>query len=374
MNLCLGIFLTSALLAAPAGAQEAVDENVFFAFEEKRLLDFDINDPEVTLSLMGDLEGSSMILKVKDRSGETIGVFKPTSGNTSHISEIVAYRLCRRLDLPVCAPALHKTLNWDTLQRFVALLDKKSFAAPEGSKHSKHYATKERFRRAMLQRLRAAETLPGALKSWVSPLVLYEGLGRLDAVRKHPVFGMMRHDGKDPEAEMTELRQCTRIYKPAGCYRGVFAYDDLMEQFTGILIVDALIGNNDRFAGGNMHMFSLESRYVKEKKNWYRLPAPSLLMLDNGAGFMRYPSGALDLIRKKLKVTRFPRRQYEELTLLWEDYADDPEQVRRELGLVETFRHGGRLYGPAKVFKRNLRRLIRYMDSLDAKHGDDAWQ
>lgn len=369
------LLISLALLASPASAVELeeLDEAAYFKAVERELLEFDINDPENILSLMGDLEGSSMIIKVKDPDGETVGVFKPTSGNTSHISELVAYRLCRRLDLPVCAPALHKTLTRETLRRFAGLLESKRFNAPAGSRHAKHYEAKERFRQGMLRRLRQADSLPGAFKSWVFPLVLYEGLGRLGSVMEHPLFEYLHHDAPRPGEKAFELRQCTRIYQPAGCYRAPIPYSELLEQFTGILIVDALIGNNDRFSGGNVHMFSLEGRTIKEGKDRYRLPSPSLLMLDNGAGFMRYPSGALDVLRRDLRITRFPRKQYTGLKNLWQDYNADRSRVMKELGLVEKFRHGGRTYGPAKVFKRNLRRLIRYLNSLDKEYGRNAW-
>lgn len=371
----MSLLLTLALLASPASAVELemMDEAAYFETEERELLRFDINDPKNILSLMGDLEGTSMMIKVKDPDGETVGVFKPTSGNTSHISEIVAYRLCRRLDLPVCVPAMHKTIGRATLLRFAALLEKKKFAAPPGSRHAKHYEVKDRFRKRMLRRLREADSMPGAFKSWVSPLILYEGLGRLGSVMEHPLFEYLHHDSPRP-GKMFEMRQCTRIYKPRGCYRAPIPYSELLEQFTGILIVDALIGNNDRFAGGNVHIFSLEGRVIREGKDRYRLPSPSLLMLDNGAGFMRTPSGALNVIRRDLRITRFPRKQYLGLKSLWRDYNADRSRVMRELGLVEEFRHRGRTYGPAKVFKRNLRRLIRYLDSLDKEYGEAAWQ
>ncbi len=371
----VSLLISLALLASPASAVELeeLDEAAFFEEEERELLEFNIDDPENILTLMGDLEGSSMIIKVKDPDGETVGVFKPTSGNTSHISEIVAYRLCRRLDLPVCAPAMHKTLGRKTLRRFAKLRGKKRFRPPPGSRHAAHFEAKERFRKGMLRRLREADSLPGAFKAWVSPLVLYEGLGRLGSVMEHPLFEYVHHDAPRP-GKTFELRQCTQIYKPKGCYRAPIPYSELLEQFTGILIVDALIGNNDRFAGGNVHMFSLEGRTIREGKDRYRLPSPSLLMLDNGAGFMRAPSGALNVIRRELRITRFPRNQYEGLKHLWKDYNADRSRVMRELALVDRFRHGGRTYGPAKVFARNLRRLIRYLDSLEKKYGENAWQ
>ncbi|MFC1679594.1 hypothetical protein ACFL2T_05230 [Elusimicrobiota bacterium] len=357
------------------GAQEMemVDEAAYFEEEERFLEDFDINDPANGLSLMGDLEGSSMIIKVKDPQGEKIGVFKPTSGNTSHISEIVSYQLCRRLKLPVCAPAVLKTLERDTLDKFAALLEKRRFESPEGSRHAGHYEMKERYRKAMVDKLRQADSLEGVLKTWISPLVLYESLGTVETVKKHPLYPFLRHDGPLPGEEVLELRQCTRIYKPAGCYHARVYLDELLEQFTGMLIVDAVIGNTDRFAGGNVHLFSLEARYIKEKKRSYRLPSASLLMLDNGAGLMRYPRGGLDLIKKHLEITRFFPKHYDALLMLERDLRDDRAGVRRELGLVERYEHGGRTFYPAKIFRKNLRRLIRYLDSLEKAHSDNAW-
>lgn len=361
------------LLFSPAWGQPSEQEAAYFQNEEALLLDFDINNPQNTLSLLGDLDGTSMILKVADPAGRTIGVFKPTSGNTLHVSEIVAYRLCRRLGLPVCTPTIHKTLSGATLQRFADILEQHTYQAPENSRHTGHFKSKERFRKALIARLRTADVLPGVLKTWVTPLILYEGLGRIPSVKKHPLYPYMRHDGPEVLDETFTIRQCTKIYKPAGCYSADIGYYDLLEQFTGILIVDAIIGNNDRFSGGNVHLFSLESRYIQLRENRYRLPSASLLMLDNGSGFMRGPSRALNVIRKKLKITRFARAQFRALNALWEDYRANRERVMLELGLVERYTHGRRVYSPTKVFEKNLPRLIRYMESLEETYGTDAW-
>jgi len=369
----LAVALLTVVASFSAAAQVMVAEAVYFAKEEKALRDFDINDPGNKLSLMGDLEGTSMIIKVKDPDGNAIGVFKPTSGNTSHISEIAAYRLCRRLDLPACLPAIPKTLDRITLDSFAAMLEQRRFKSPKGSRHAGHYELKEQFRQALIDRLREAESLDGALKTWVAPLVLYENLGRTAWVKKHPIYKYLRHNGPLADDEVFELRQCTRIYKPAGCYHARIPYIDLMEQFTGILIVDALIGNSDRFAGGNVHLFSLEARFIKEKTGRYRLPSASLLMLDNGAGFMQNPDVAMDLIRKDLEITRFSRDHYEALVKLRKDLRFGGRRVIRELGLIAEFDHAGKTFAPVKVFKMNLLALIRYMESLERAHGEAAW-
>ena len=353
--------------------QGMVDEEIYFAAEEKLLLQFDINDPGNKLSLLDDLEGTSMILKVKNPAGRTIGVFKPTSGNTSHVSEIVAYRLCRRLKLPVCAPTIHKTLSLETIDRFTELMEQHEFKSEKGSRHKGHYLAKERFRKALLEKLDATQSLPGAFKSWISPLILYEGLGRISSARKHPVHEFLSYDGPIVSDEAFELSQCTQIYKPHGCYRAEIKLRALAEQFTGVLVVDALIGNNDRFSGGNMHLFSLEGRYVQESEGRYLLPSPSLLMLDNGSGFMRNPQGGLNVLTRKLKITRFARRQFDGLFQLWNDFRHDRKRVMAELGLIDSYEHAGKTFKPADVFEKNLERLTLYLHKISSEYGEASW-
>ncbi len=362
------LLLGNGALAAPA----LLDEKDYFASEEAFLESFDLNAPDTSLSLLGALEGTSMILKVKDAEGRKVGVFKPTSGNTLHPAEIIAYNLCRRLKLPVCAPTVEKTIGPEQLDRFAELLENIDFEPNGGERHEGHYAAKERFRKAMLERLAAIDSLDGAFKSWINPLVLYQPLGTLADVRKHELYPYLFHDGPSDGGKPIELRQCTQIYKPAGCYRAELAARDLLEQFTGMLVVDALIGDNDRFAGGNVHLFSLDGR-IDPDDGWHRLPAPSLLMLDNGAGFMNRPGRALRIITHDLKITRFPRTLYEGLLALKLEYTADKEKVLTTLGIPRKVRHAGRTLRPAKIFDRNLKGLLRYMKSLDDTYGGDAF-
>jgi hypothetical protein len=362
-----------ALFSSPAPAQPREGEAEFFQQEEAFLESFDINDPDNGLSLLGGLEGTSMILKIKDPSGRTVGAFKPTGGNTLYEAEVAAYRLCRRLELPVCAPTVVKSLDSASLDRFSILLEEVEFAAEEGDKHAGHYRSKERFRQAMMEKIADAESLPGAFKSWINPLILYQGLGDLAAVEKHELREYLNHDGPPDGGRPIELRQCTKIYKPKGCWRAELRIRDLLDQFVGMLAVDALIADNDRFAGGNVHLFSIDARYTREEDGWYRLPAPSLLMLDNGAGFMGARTPALDVIRKKLKITRFPRRLYEGLEALERDLKADRRGLLAELGIPQRTRHAGRTLAPAKVFIKNLKELLRYMRSVESRHGEAAF-
>ena len=368
----LALILFVFLLPLATAAEPLIDEPAYFAEEEAYLKAFNLDDPENRISLLGGLEGSSMILKVKDPDGNTVAVFKPTSGNTVHAAEITAYRLCRRLELPVCAPTVKKTAGADTLDRFAELLEEIDFKPQEGERHEGHFEMKERFRSAMLERIASIDELDGALKSWIKPLVLYQPLGTIADIKKHELYPYLFHDGPTDGGKPIELRQCTKIYKPKGCYRAELAARDLLEQFTGMLVVDALIGDNDRFAGGNVHLFSLDGR-IEPEDGWHRLPAPSLLMLDNGAGFMNNPGRALRVITHSLKITRFPRSLYDDLLTLEEDYKKNRKTVFTELGIPKKIHHAGKSFYPEKIFHRNFSGLLRYMRSLDKRYGREAF-
>lgn len=361
------------LLASPCLPLPREGEAAYFAAEEKFLDGFDLNDPDNDLSLLGGLEGTSMILRVKDPSGRTIGVFKPTSGNTLYEAEIAAYRLCRRLELPVCAPTVEKTLDGPSLDRFSILLEEVEFEGKDDPKFAGHFAMKERFRQAMMDRMADNTELPGAFKTWIQPLILYQGLGDLDAVKQHELYPYLFHDGPPDGGRPVELRQCTTIYKPEGCYRGTLRIRELLDQFIGMLIVDALTADNDRFAGGNVHLFSIDARIAKDDDGWHRLPAPSLLMLDNGAGFLGSATRALDVIRKDLKITRFPRRVVDALEALEAALREDPKATAAALGIPASAAHAGRTYAPAKVFTKNLRALLAYIRGVEKKHGAAAF-
>jgi len=365
--------LFALLLAAPCRPQPREGEAAYFESEEKFLSGFDINDPENGFSLLGGLEGSSMILKVKGPSGRTIGVFKPTSGNTLYEAEIAAYRLCRRLRLPVCAPTVEKTLDSASLDRFSILLEEVEFEGKDDPKFAAHFRMKERFRQAMMDRVSERTTMPGAFKTWIEPLILYQGLGDLASVKKHELYEYLFHDGPPDGGRPIELRQCTTLYKPEGCYRGELRVRELLDQFIGMLIVDALIADNDRFAGGNVHLFSIDARIAEDEDGWHRLPAPSLLMLDNGAGFLGSRTQALDVIRKDLKITRFPRRIFDGLQALKAQAEKDLPGLLAALGIPEDARHAGKHYAPARMFTSNLEALLGYIRGVEKKHGGAAF-
>jgi len=369
----LPLLASLSLLAAAASPWAAAEESLYFSQTERYISEFDINDPGNELSLMGDLQGTSMMLKVKSPKGVKVGVFKPTSGNTSHVAELSAYRLCRRLGLPTCLPTVKKTLRGGALRTFIRLLEERRYEAPEGSRHAPHFEMKERFRAAMLDRLKDADALEGAFKVWMNPLILYEGLGTVEAVRSHPLYPYLRHDAAPEPVDYMELRQCTSIYRPEGCYMARLPREELLRQFSGILVVDALTGNSDRFAGGNLHLFSLQERYLRGGEKEYLLPHASLLMLDNGAGFMQDPGAGLRLLREDIKMTRFSRRLYEALLTLDGDLEQDPELLFSELGLVESFQHAGRLSEPRKAFQANLEDLLDYIEALEEEHGERVW-
>lgn len=338
-------FLLLAALAAPAAA-------------------LDLNAPNTSLKLMGDFEGTTIMLKVKDARGSNAGVFKPTSGSTYHPAEFAAARLGARLGLDGVYPATrYRTIGRAALDRLAALLKKKTFKTPAGAeRHAGHFEAKEKNRGEMLARLAGLESLDGVFKAWVSPLIFYYDLGTLENARAHPLLKTLRRGAPPPGDEELELEQCTEIFEPKGCYAARMRARDLAEQFTGMLLVDALIGNRDRFAGGNVHLSSRDGKLETLGPRRFRLPDPVLIALDNGAALQEGARrDGLDALRA-LGITRFKRAHVEALRELARDLSADHEATLEELGLSRR----------APLLEANLKDVLDFLDAILREHGKEA--
>lgn len=353
----------------PERVQARLESNLA---DELRLEAFDINGAGKP-SLLGDLEGTTMMLRIDDPAGKPIGVFKPSSGSTYHRAELAAYRLAKRLRLPVYPATVHKTLDRGGVEAFRRLLEAREFPVGVDDPPTGHFRQKERNRLAMLDRLRSADRLDGVLKAWISPLIFYYELGTIETIRRHPLYEHLRWGGTAPSEDWLDLVQCTKHFEPKGCFEAKLSRRDLAEQFTGILLIDALLGNRDRFAGGNLHLRSRTGRLMELGEDRYALPYPELLSLDNGASLLADSAFALRVLAEDLKIARFSRAHREALESLAEELRADPEGVREALGLEPSYSRGDESYEPMKIIASNLSAVLTYFRRLDVEIGSEAF-
>jgi hypothetical protein len=322
----------------------------------KALKKIDINSDKVNFSLMGDLEGTSIILKVRDRvSGNKLAVFKPASGSTNYRAEIAAFRLSKYLDFYVYPPSIKASLNVETLKKVKNIIENKKFKKVYG-KHNKAIEAKIKNQKEILKKIneliKNKKPLVGALKTWIYNLQFCTELGTLKALKKHKVYKYLSLKGpKIPKKEIIKLKQCSKLFKPHGCVIGYVYLDELAKDLSSIILLDAILSNRDRFPGGNVHFRSV-TKDVKIKEKEKIFPIARLFSLDNGA-MLKNVSNLKNL---KYNVSRFNKNHIEKLKEL---KTKEDKEIKKILFINDE---------ELKIFKKNLENTISYIKELNKKY------
>jgi hypothetical protein len=342
-----------------AQASNLEDSSREFVKEELKKIDqVDLNHGELIFDLMGDLEGRSIILKIKDKDKKTIGVFKPSSGSTLHRGEYASFKLASAIDFNAYSPAALKSIDPKNQNRIIQLLESIVFDKNHGEQFKKDIITKERNRKIILeelkQNIKTEQPLDGVYKTWIKNISFYMPLGTIKGLKKHPVYKYLNYKAKKVPHKKTVLKQCTKIFKPTGCTSGFAYLDELTKDMSTIILLDSVIGNADRFPGGNLHFRALNDKDVDTKPEERDFKEIRLLSLDNGAVLKPNDKTGLNTL-KTLKISKFVKEHVQKLKNL--QNKKDPE-LRQELGLSpEEF----------VVFKSNLKETLEYIDSLEKK-------
>lgn len=346
---------------------------------EQTLADVDLEGAGTTFSLLADHHGTSIIIRVKDaETGRSIGVIKTNTSNTLPEGEIYAYRLARLLGFSdIIAPVIPVDLHGGALTKVRDLLRQKTYKD----------ANKENSRRYVVNQIERAirndDTFHGAFKVWVPAFIFHAGLGKPESIGNQPIAKYFKANAPQPPSEDLRMTQTTRLYSPEGTYEGVANLRELTIDYSNMMLMDALMGQNDRFAGANVHIQSVAGERKENGKrggkNVYDLGRVRLLSLDNGASLhSKNGAGLLDLQGKRFKATRmerFSRASVDQLRRLSKRlYGDNCEQKPSQTEIESIFAFLG-------VHDKTAREralgyipdVIAYIDALEAKYGDSIY-
>ena len=326
-----------------------------------------LSSKDYYFKLLGDLEGTSMILKIKDTNKETIAVFKPSSGSTNHRGEYASYKLGKILGLEVYPQVKIATIPFTRLTEIKEILKKIKFKKFHGKKHVSHMKRKEENRKKMLKHLNSLikkkQGLEGALKLWVKKLMFSEQVGTLKSFVKHPIYfqlaTFMKQKDINAKKNYVSFRQYTKIFKPEGTYYWFSNFQKLTKNFSTMLLIDAILGNRDRFPGGNVHFAPLRLNLVKEDGNKINFNEASLISIDNGA-VLQEKNEALVLL-KKLKIKRFSKHVVKKLTYF---FKQDSTKIQKILQLNKK---------ETSLVISNAKKVLRYIETLNKRYSNKIY-
>lgn len=346
---------------------------------EQALNDVDLEGAATTFGLLADFEGTSIIIRIKDtQNGESIGVIKTNTSNNSTVGEIYAYRLARLLGFSdIVAPVIPVELHEGALRKLRDLMNSRRYSDQ----------AKERNRQRVLADVNKAisdgTSFTGAFKVWVPAFMFHTGLGTHASLSRMEITNHLGARQPQPEAKDITLSQLTRLYSPQGTHRGEVELAQLAEDYSNMLLMDALMGQNDRFAGANVHFRSLSGQREEVGRRSglpiFDLGRVRLLALDNGASMRsRSGEGIRDLQGLNASVTRierFSRQSVDQLRLLAKRIhgkeCDSPasnEELRslfNFLGVTETITRE-RAIG-------YIEPVLQYIDGLERRFGDSIY-
>jgi len=301
------------------------------------ILNADINSDTVELSLMGNLEGRSIIVKVSDLKGNKLGVFKPTSGSTLYRGEYASYMLGVITGTKELYPETTiECMNVDTQKKIRKLIADAQFST----------IVKEENRLTILQEItrniEKKEPLCGAYKPWINNMQFYYDMGTLENLKKHPIFKYMLATGPQPKHKKFLIKQCTQLVEPKGCLQGNGYVDEMAKDMNTILLIDAVMDNRDRFPGGNLHFIVINGH-------------ARLFSLDNGAVLKPLDMTGFDTL-KKLGVSRFKKNVIKKLRELNNTSKQE---------IIDLLKITPEEY---EIFKTNLEKTLEYIEILEAKY------
>lgn len=343
---------------------------------EQALASVDLESNATTFSLLASFEGTSIIIKVKDTAtGRSVGVIKTDTSNTSTVGEIYAYRLARVLGFSeIVAPTIPVTLHDGALRKVRDLLT--SLRYRDANKES----NRVKVLRLVETALAEGGTFTGAFKVWVPSFMFHAGLGTRTSVSRMEI---MRHVGArtpQPEDRQITLSQTTRLYEPVGTYRGQVNLAQLAQDYSNMLLMDALMGQRDRFAGANVHFRSLTD---EKRENGTRQGMPvfemgtvRLLALDNGASMasrngegIRDLQGSIDPATRIERFSRFAIERTRALDRRMNGTGCSAPPSDAEIAAMFAF-FGVKTPATIAFARSYFPRVIEYIDQLTRAHGD----
>ena len=316
---------------------------------ELEAIDFESDD--VKLKLLKSFQGFSMLFKVKQKIADkwvTVGVFKPTSGNTYAAAEVATYRLGKYLGHRIYPVTVPRRLGPVAMKRVLALIQNRHY---EGE-------VKERGRRrtvgACLRHLAKGTGLPVAFKEWVRGFQPLRSGGFYELKSSYRLRDNMSCRKPQPTWDAVTLENRDGGAAP-GLYTGSTTFYELASDVSSMMLIDVVSTQNDRWPGANTHFRTHSGHFTRVEKRRYDGGPARLMALDNGAAFMGSTVSRVHLARH---VTRFDPALVARLRELQEWTEADPAAVTTWL----TVHARG-----MKAFREGLQWLLEYIETTARK-------
>jgi len=342
---------------------------------EREILALDLAGPATTFGLLADYEGTSIIIRIRDtETNSSVAVIKTTTSNTRINAEIYAYRLSEFLQFDGLVPPTSPVdLEGSTLRKMSELLSGLTY------RDANKEANRQRLLTEVNRAIASGGAYYGALKPWLRGFMFHGGLGDRDRLANAAVMRFLRATGPQPDDDYVTLQQWTRLYSPRGTHRGRIRAHVLARDLSNYMLMDALMGQNDRFAGANLHFQSTTSQVteagVRNNDPIWEMGDVRLLALDNGAALRgRVGAGIRDLrgtIVAGTRVERFDRQVVERLRGLsrramgryceTSPFEDEAAAIWAYLGVADA---------EAASAQHFLVEVLDYIDELEERYGD----
>ncbi len=282
----------------------------YFDTAERFLRTLDLDDADLAFKRLGGTTASNWSVTM---SGKRLADLKCTEGNTNHKGAVVAYRLGRALDFNIYPVAVYRDVNRQVAGRRV---DEQC-----------------------------------ALKEWASVLTQYywtrDTFANTDSRDKQNLSAALQCRQAKPTADDPFVYFARSAYghpKPDGAgrvrYSGTASLLDAARDFSNMMVIDVLIGNEDRFPGGNLFFRSVTTSYTEEDGQ-FRFADARVYSLDNEASFKgRGPSSTHAARDLKNHVWRFDADMLARLRRLAEDDRQLADITDNDASLIEFIRSG----------------------------------
>lgn len=257
----------------PAGTDR--ESTAYLDAVEKFLTELDLNDSSLSFQRLGGTTATNWSV-IKD--GRTLADLKCTSGNTNHHGAIIAYRLGRELDFNIYPVAVyrevHRNINGKRLDEQCALKEWSSVFTQYYWTHETFVDTNSHDKQSLIRALDCDHPIPDADdRFWYKANSAYGNPGVAGANRVP--------------------------------YRGETSLIAAAADFSNMMLIDTLIGNEDRFPGGNLFFRSVSTTYERVD-GAIVFHDVRLFSLDNEAAFKsQHPGSTHSATDLREQVSRF---------------------------------------------------------------------
>lgn len=301
--------------------------------------------------------------RVEDKHGEALAVIKCTSGNTNAEGEFMTYKLAQYLNFPiypvtillpireplakrlgtkpqVCALKawVHNwsTIYWKAQRNLTKIVEEGKYAA---YKKSNTFLSGTGFARELADTIMCENKLQNIQQRKIV----------LDSIKPtkngDPLVGN----------ESTFFKSTpTNLISAA-------------KDMSNLMLMDAIVGNGDRFPGLNFEFRSQANMSRSVGKASVELYLPRLMSLDNGLTFKGW-SNSWGMQEMRYYLRRFDPEMIEKLKLLYQKLNNfSPQQLKQEFPYLMYPTQINKKINGVEYIKHNLRQVLQFIQEV--KHG-----